>query len=350
MTSCWLAVAGCAGSPDEQTSAVRTPVVYGDDDRREPFASTENDWLPQVIATRLVALGFRDQIARNEGGVLSVTAPSLAERFDVCASEPFAAQPSFANCSAVLVTERLLLTAGHCARISPLKEQIAVRNFAYDAPERLHPLDPQDVLSLGAVVASDDYWDYAWLELAEPVAPLQPLELAEANEGMAIVGVNHGQGLPAKVAASRVSSAADGFFFSALDAFGGASGGPVFSTRGALLGISTSGNDDYVRTVTGCYEDSRLPDEAGFGAEQALRLRVALDGLCEARLEPSLCSNSRAASDDAKLQAKPERAHLSCALRAGAQAPCGASFAAGALLLGAVLLGLRRRSIREAAR
>ncbi|HEX6272012.1 MAG TPA: trypsin-like peptidase domain-containing protein [Polyangiaceae bacterium] len=82
----------------------------------------------------------------------------------------------------------------------------------------------------------DDYWDYAWLELADPVSGMEALDWAEAAPDARIVSVHHSAALPAKVTTSTVTRSDDGTFVSTVDAFGGASGGPVFSPSGEFQG------------------------------------------------------------------------------------------------------------------
>jgi hypothetical protein len=283
-----LAVAVACSHRGEEPSEVRQPVIYGADDRQEPFEAGQPDWLATMLDSRLVALGFRDQV-QQRGSEIALLAPSFQERFDVCESERFSEQPSFATCSGILFSRRYLLTAGHCTRIDSLSEQLAVGKFFFDAPGVLHIASSGDAHLISTLVTRDDYWDYAWLELAEPLPVLAPMATSDVHEGDPIVSVNHSAGLPAKVQISTAVRVTDEFFYSALDLFNGASGGPVLSSSGALLGVATSGASDYVQSASGCLRASQRADTFDAAVEQTVRVATALAGLCKARNDPEVC-------------------------------------------------------------
>ena len=285
-----LAGASCGAEGSRAGGAsLGQAVVYGTDDRKEAFAGDEPAWLTEATSTRLLALGDREEITLSDAGKVSVDAPTLQQRFDLCEGEAFAAQPSFATCSAVIVSSRYVLTAAHCTRALSLDQQVGLSRFYNESSGALHSLGPDELHTFTKVVTHDDYWDYAWLELTEPISGLVTASVGFVANGDAIASIHHGAGLPAKVTRSTAASVDEASFLSTLDAFGGASGGPIFSEAGELLGILTSGAPDYQMSASGCLVTARRVDTPDAAAELAVRLDFALEGLCTVANDPELC-------------------------------------------------------------
>lgn len=293
-----LAAVSCGGAPSRDVARRGQGVVYGDDDRKEPFASQPPAWLAEVVRTRLLALGDSAQLSRLPSGEVRVDAQTLQERYALCADQAFVEQPSFAFCSGVLMSSRYALTAAHCTRALQLSEQVGLSRFYNDASGALSALENADLHTFARVVAHDDYWDYAWLELREPISSLAPITTAAIATDDSIVSVHHSAGLPAKVTGSNAASVDQASFLSTLDAFGGASGGPVFSTAGELLGILSAGAPDYEMTASGCQKAAQHSDRADSASELALRAEFALQGLCKESADPELCSSVHSALTD----------------------------------------------------
>ena len=170
-----------------------------------------------------------------------------------------------------------MLTAEHCTRALPLAEQVALSGFFYESPGNLSAHSALHVVS--RVVASDDFYDYAWLELTESPG-LPALAVDTTTEGAPVISAHHSAGLPAKVARSMASAVDDDSFLSSIDAFGGASGGPVFSESGGLLGVLTSGSSDYQMTLEGCFRAIERLDSSESAAELTVSVGRAVHGLC----------------------------------------------------------------------
>lgn len=266
--------------------------MYGDDDRKEPFLTSQPAWLTEAAKTRLLALGDKAEVGVSRSGQLFLDVPTLQQRFDVCENEAFSQQPSFATCSGLIASSRHVLTAAHCTRAAPLTDQVGLARFYLEPSGALHTFEATDVHTFTKVVTREDYWDYAWLELAEPVPALPPLRLGTVVAGDSIFSVQHGAGLPAKALTSSVVSVDDGSFLSTLDSFGGASGAPVFSATGDLVGMLTSGAPDYVTTADGCLLSALRADAPEVAAERATQIALALRALCRAAEDPELCSTS----------------------------------------------------------
>jgi hypothetical protein len=269
-----LAVVGCAlDAATEQTTAA---LVYGDDNRHELFEYDGATWIGRTTSS-VVALGWADEV--DAGAVHS---PSAREAAGLCSTERFGEQPSFAICTGVALAPDLILTAAHCLRVAPLDQLVTLRGFAYAVPDELAPT--LDARTITAVVAVDDGLDYAWLRLGSGT-PLSPAEvdLRSPVAAAPVVSVNHGLGVPAKVDdGGRVFPRDDQTFWTTIDSFGGASGGPVYDDSGQLRGILTAGSPDFTVSADGCLATRHDPDDQASANELALRIGVALDGLCAA--------------------------------------------------------------------
>ena len=97
------------------TAEVRSELIYGTDQRRDLYA-VEDTWLRHAALGSSVALVPAGALASQPDGSFEISAPSCGEFYNLCASERFRDQPAAAVCSGVLVSESIVLTAGHCAR------------------------------------------------------------------------------------------------------------------------------------------------------------------------------------------------------------------------------------------
>ncbi len=111
------ACASAAADPAADLRSSRNPVVYGEDDRTEPFAYHDAEWAA-AAAQFSVALIEEDAVDLSDPGRARLSAATLAER-GLCGDERFAAQPTAAFCSGTLIAPDLVLTAGHCVASAP---------------------------------------------------------------------------------------------------------------------------------------------------------------------------------------------------------------------------------------
>jgi hypothetical protein len=114
------------------------------------------------------------------------------------------------------------------------------------------------------------------------------------SDDMAVVSINHGIGLPAKVhGGARAYHVDERTFLTDLDAFGGASGAPVFTATGQLLGVLSAGSPDYVPTPQGCMQTMRAEPGRDHANELVVRTQTAIDSLCQGAGAPELCPDER---------------------------------------------------------
>jgi S1-C subfamily serine protease len=283
------ALTACGQVPDS-VSTRTSELVYGADDRLEWFEYAGLTPTARIAVDAVVAVGVKADLDESRNPWV-VKSPSWQERDGLCANQRFGDQPSFAFCTGVALAPNLVLTAGHCANAFALSEVAVVAGFAYDAPGQLRPLSPDGVRGVSEVVASDSYLDYAWLRLTADL-PVRPAVFGPGPEpGARVVSVNHGGGVPMKVDPGGTVYAVDSeSFVSSVDAFAGASGSPVFSDAGELLGVLTAGADDYVVAETGCLLPVALPDAKETAREEAVRVDVAAAGLCTDHPDEAPCA------------------------------------------------------------
>jgi hypothetical protein len=269
----WLGATGCSSPAGAPVDTVREPVVYGADDRREAFEYGERDWRRSVAQSSLVAIGHRIDV-ETASGAPRIAAANARERFGLCEGERFAEQPAFAFCTGVAVERDLVLTAGHCLAIGAPEEIAVLSGYYFAAPGNLAELDASRIHAIAEIAHYDADSDYALLRL-DGAARLTPVPILHDLSGATfrIVGVNHGMGLPAKVDDGGRAYALDQTtLLTSLDAFGGASGGPVFTESGALVGILVSGGPDYVLGDGGCMRAHVVSDSQDAASELVLRV------------------------------------------------------------------------------
>ena len=173
-----------------------------------------------------------------------------------CAKEAWANEAALSNCSGTLVSDRHIVTAGHCADVEKMCEKFAWL-FDYqldDKGELPKSFSRSQVYSCKKIVKSvhskiKTYGqfirtDYAVIELDRPVVGRKPVELSKkkfVKPGTKIVNISYPVGTPGKI--SDVGQVArymylPAYFWSDVLIFGGSSGSGMFNAEtGELVGV-----------------------------------------------------------------------------------------------------------------
>ncbi len=229
-------------------------VIYGEDNRKDVFESTDSALVELSKSTAAMIAGSNLKSASN--GEITISAGTLESR-GICEKERFSQQISAANCSGFLVAPNVLVTAGHC-----IKSQADCDSYKWVFDFKVDHADQADVnvakssvYSCKKIVSraldqlSKD--DYAVIELDRKVEDRRPLtfrKTGKITKGTSIAVIGHPTGLPTKIAdGAAVRSLSGKFFVANLDTYGGNSGSAVFNTKtGEVEGILVRGENDYV--------------------------------------------------------------------------------------------------------
>ncbi|HMA92307.1 MAG TPA: trypsin-like serine protease, partial [Polyangiaceae bacterium] len=245
--------------PSDEVTTAREAVIYGEDNRYEPFDYPDPVWTARVKGSS-VALFHQGDLATAESGNVEVRGSTLGQVSNVCADERFVTQPASALCSGTLIGPDVVLTAGHCMRENACGGIRIVFNYAMNSADQLATIAGNDVYRCAEVIASTQgEADYAVLRLDRPVSDRVPARLRLFNTpveiGQSLVFASHPSGLPLKIADSAEvtdprASTLD-HFLAPLDSFGGSSGAGVFLKDTAeLVGLVLGGvsGGDFVRS------------------------------------------------------------------------------------------------------
>jgi hypothetical protein len=306
-----LALAGCADGSDA-LAGIEQPIIYGSDDRLDVYEHPDAV-LQGVARSSAVALVPRSRIQRSKEGDFFIFTQPLEEAFHVCADERFAAQPTAAECSGVLIDDDLVLTAGHCFPSDDVCSRYAIMfDYFLRDSARLEPLSWGDIYGCRRIVkrvVSPDpsavpRIDYAIIQLDRSATGRKPVTVRKGpllpGEPLSTIGC--ASGLPMKIDSGAHVLATRGdaldYFLLDSDTFQGSSGSGVFDVNGALVGVLVRGGEDYtdrsdatckVPKVVSWPLDASPPRAVG---EEATYVQRALDGLCSDARWPSqqLCN------------------------------------------------------------
>lgn len=200
----------------------------------------------------------------------------------LCANESWAQKTDLSSCSGTLVSDRHIVTAGHCADIEQMCEKYAWL-FDYQLDEngqRPSNYKREQVYSCKKIIKSVHSkikiygqfirTDFAVIELDRPVVGRKPIELSKkkfVKPGTKIVNISYPLGTPGKI--SEVGNVAKymylpGYFWSDIMVFGGSSGSGMFNAEtGELVGVVSQGiNNLEDNTIKTCKRlvDVRVTD------------------------------------------------------------------------------------------
>lgn len=263
------------------------------DDRYDPPAledldgSTRVEFEAEVEASRAVAILVNvSELDPTTGQPIMPPTETLTRRRGLCAGQRFGDQPTIGPaCSAVLVRDDLVATAGHC--VGDIKPNWAVFDYRIDNVWKqgleIPRVNAHRVSLLNQGVGGEDL---ALYRLDPPVRASErtPVKiraeglLPYVSKGERVFSAGHPDGLPLKIVLSGTVLRRDKrHLVTNLDLFQGNSGSPVFSRlRGPreLVGIVVSGREDYVpngncEITNHCISNGKnpcAPDEAAVNA------------------------------------------------------------------------------------
>ncbi len=243
-------------------------VIYGEDNRKDVFESTDS---PMVELSKSTAAMIANTKITIASGVATIKGETLESR-GICAEERFASQMTAANCSGFLVSENVLVTAGHCIKSeADCASNKWVFDYKMDSEKQTSmKVESSDVYSCSRIIArSLDQFskdDFAVIQLDRKVTNRRPLAFRKSGRvavGDSVVVIGHPSGLPTKIAdGAKVRSHAGKFFVANLDTYGGNSGSAVFNHRtGEVEGILVRGENDYVQSSRGCMISNRCAND-----------------------------------------------------------------------------------------
>lgn len=295
------ALGACAERPaNESLAAVDQSIIYGTDDRIELFEAPKE--VRDIAALSVAAMIPKRLLAIRDGAdEVRLLAASLAESNGLCDGEPFAMQPAAAECTAVLIDDGLMLTAGHCVANEACADTTFVFDYYYRAQGSLERIERTDVYGCRRVIAQErGEIDFALVELDRPTYGRKPVEIGQLGGASTVCVVGATSGLPLKVElVVPVVNAPTGEarFMLSSDTFEGSSGSAVLDTHHKLVGVFSRGAADYVVTDAGCQVAVRRAEATG-GSEQALHLVPVREALCAAGWSSKrLCSSESCAGD-----------------------------------------------------
>jgi hypothetical protein len=278
-------------------------VIYGKDGRIE-LREFADDALREVFARSVAAVMISDALKVDHDSA-RLLARSLEEVAGLCPGERFATQPAAAQCSALLLDSRTLLTAGHCMRRIACADALFVFGYANGSDGKLPRLAANDVYRCESVLVRElsvptasQRIDFAWVRIDRPAPDRAAfIEVRGASDplqaGEALTVAGFGGGVPMQViSGGQVAdprAAVRDYFVSTSDTIQGDSGAPVFDAQRRLVGVHVRGYADYMQTADGCQVSSQLDDSIETAAEQNTYAARALDELCAAHPEAEAC-------------------------------------------------------------
>ncbi len=248
--------------PYTQT-ALNTHVIYGQDTRQEADKLS-----PEAAATGLLFnRHLLKKIGQENFGYKKIT---LGQAYPLCESEKFRDQLVLGSCSGVLIGPKTLLTAGHCIRNQGQCND-AVFTFGHNYRKSLTgTIQSSQVYSCQKIIKYDQRVsqggaDYVIVELDREVTGVTPVKITSNSHdekvGAVVTSYSYPLGLPLKSDLGKIlkNETWSNFIEVAVDTFAGSSGSGLFNSQGELIGILSSGSEDFleddihrVQTSGGC--------------------------------------------------------------------------------------------------
>lgn len=232
--------------------------VYGTDNRLDLKDIHSKRW--KSWAQSVAGIVHSDSLTPEGNTLFKLkTVPLKKKISDLCADEPFLEQETGPFCTAFLVSENILATAGHCIKNEDRCKKLSFL-FDYELSQEGRELSRVNADNIFACekllyVIAEDEVDFALIKLDH--SPMRPHFKLRENfwasyfDPLTILGFP--LGLPLKIATDgHLRNRAGKSLTTTVDAFYKNSGSPVLGEwSGVVEGILLGGDDDFVEKA-GC--------------------------------------------------------------------------------------------------
>lgn len=230
-------------------------VIYGEDGRVEITDSSVKELYRQAAQATAVVVSKRSLRAKSASEYF-LPDMTFGESHQLCKDEPFAEQPNPGFCSAFLIAEDIMVTAGHCVSNQAECDEMAfVFDFNYESDNSdILAVSSERTFSCKSIIARDlnplNQNDYAIVKLDRKVEGREPLQLRQEGdiaEGTEVAVIGNPRGLPTKLTEGAIvrDSSNPIFFKTNLDSYQGNSGSAVINKDGIVEGILVRGEEDF---------------------------------------------------------------------------------------------------------
>ena len=258
------------------------PVIYEEDNRVEPSEIKDKIKITQATPSVALLLETADISNTSSASYKKITTTSLGKSMNLCPTERFYNQPVAGFCTGFLVTDDILVTAGHCLPEKNSCEDFSVlfdfteertdhsKNLRVPSKNIFHCVE---ILYFSDEKENDPDQDIAIIRLDRPTKrPYLVLASQKIKDTSILSLIGHPLGLPMKIAhsGSLLQNLEEKFFSLAVDSYSGNSGSPLINeSSGKVEGMLIRGHNDFIRKGN-CYVSAECTKNSCFG-EDGLR-------------------------------------------------------------------------------
>jgi V8-like Glu-specific endopeptidase len=245
-----------------------TSAIYGIDNREDVKSSLSQNY---VKSSKGVFAIIHRRYFQNNGELLKIRSKGIyANVYKLCdTSEKFSNQNLFADCTAFVISQNKVATAGHCINSGNYRNYLLVADFTVEQIDSYlrDGIPPQNVFEISAILESGhDAKDFAVLALNKPVSQDRVVKLSNRtnyNENDNFYVIGFPCGLPMKICNTSTfrQNISSDFFQINSDTYGGNSGSPVFNENtNEVEGILVRGNRDFYLRSNSCAVSIQCPE------------------------------------------------------------------------------------------
>ncbi len=292
-----LLLTACDGAP----AAVEAPILYGEDDRVEPFEASVPALAVALDASP--AIFHADDLDESDPERVLPLAFRLGDAYGLCDDERFADELSASFCSATLIDDDLIATAGHCIEETPCEELRFVFGWEREVPGETPHLTAGDVFRCRTVIAGGvaPDRDVALIQLDRPTGRT-PVTVREAppalDESLYLVGYPSGLPLMISLVGRATVYAEPTLFFHSLDSLPGSSGGGVYDLEGRFVGVhyAAGARPTTLDAERGCSRFT-VASDLSIRSGLATTVPMVLSLLCRSRYPAVACGRTPQCGD-----------------------------------------------------
>lgn len=238
-------------------SSEEPKVIYGNDDRHEPFDPALDIAVVKAAKSTAIFIKKHHLVPNTQDDSKNVQTSTFGQQMNLCKDEPFYDEPNPGFCSGFLVADDVMVTAGHCIKVaSDCEDSAIVFDYGYfQNNQNLLNVKNDKIYNCKEIISQTlngpSKSDYAVIRLDRKVAGRTPLKVSSKGkiadkDGVVVIG--YPSGLPVKITDNAfVRDNVEGaFFLINSDTYGGNSGSAVLNSQTLQVeGILVRGENDF---------------------------------------------------------------------------------------------------------